>query len=961
MASDSNFKSGSDSKRRALFEQLLQKEKLGPALPSTIPHRLSAGPAPLSFAQERLWFLHQLEPENPEYNIPLGLRLQGALNLSVLQRCLDEILQRHEALRTRFETVEGRPHQVVEPMVSLGMQLTDLSDLPEEQREAEALRLCTQEARRPFDLAEGPPVRAKLFRLGPACHILFLNMHHIASDGWSIGVLSRELKTLYQAFCERKPSPLPELPIQYADYAIWQRDRLRGEVLEQQLAYWKKQLEGAPALSVLPADRPRPAARRDRGALLSYELPESLLPALAQLSQHEGASLFMTLLAAFQTLLFRFTGLDDVVVGSAIAGRNRAELESLIGFLVNTLVLRGDLSGNPSFKNLLGRTREVALGAYAHQDLPFERLVEELRPARDMSHSPLFQVMFTLQSAPWETVDLAGVRVTPIRLHSGTSKFDLTLSVNERGKALQAAVEYNTDLFEAETVRRMLGHYQALLESIVSNPEQRLSDLPLLTERERHELRAECRIESGEIEAVLEGHPGVREAVVVLREDVPGDKRLVAYLTPEAEDRPSASELRGLVQAKLPEYMVPSAFVMLDRFARTPNGKVDRKALPKPEINSSAPGFVPPRTPTEIALAKIWCEVLGLRQVGVHDNFFESGGHSLVAMRLISQINRDLKSELKVRTLFLHPTIRELVKDLSAQQTEGRKPELILLQEGNSGPELFFLIDEGSLGLFKLAHFMGEGVCIYASVVPLPESALRASAKRQFAALPRMEDLAAEHARLIGRHQTKGPLLLAGHCFGGMLAFEAAHQLLRAGKKVEAVLMLDTWMVRPTSWWRRKTWLRAHGRKLLQQGPLYLWRKSRRRINLEKGKLASTLKLAVSPDFSAHVPWAIIERIYRHVAAGYRPQVLAGRGMLFVSKDDWLTRAYRQLDDSLGAGSWFGGGVEVLDVPGDHVTVLDEPRLPELARRYRDGLEKYQSRRFSSQDRPPLAQARGPA
>jgi thioesterase domain-containing protein/acyl carrier protein len=947
MTPDSSFKFGSGSKRRALFEKLLLQEKLGSTSPSTIPRRPATGTAPLSFAQERLWFLDQLEPDSAVYNIPMGLRLKGALNPSVLQRCLDEIVQRHEALRTRFETVEGQPYQVVEPMASPGIPLMDLSRLPEEQREAEARQLCTDEAHRPFDLAQGPLVRARLLCVGTEEHIFLLVMHHIASDGWSIGVLLRELKTLYQAFCENQPSPLPELPIQYADYAVWQRDWLRGEVLEQQLNYWKKQLEGAPARLGLPADWPRPATQSYRGALLSYELPKPLLPALMELSRREGASLFMTLLAVFQTLLYRYTGLEDIVVGSAIAGRNRTEVESLIGFFVNMLVLRGDLSGNPSFRTLLGRTREVALGAYAHQDLPFEKLVEVLQPERDMSHSPLFQVLFVLQNAPGESVNLAGVQVTPIQLHSGTSKFDLTLFIREGGESLKAMVEYNTDLFEAETIRRMLGHYQTLLEGIVSNPEQRLLDLPFLTERKRNRLLGEFRIELGEIESVLAGHPGVREAVVVLREDVPGDKRLVAYLTPKEGEPPTVSELRDRLQAKLPEHMVPSAFVTLDCFPMARNGKVDRQALPKPEFESVAAEFVPPSTPTEIALAKIWCEVLGLKQVGLHDNFFELGGHSLLAMRLISQIKRDLKSDLPVRALFQHPTIESLAKELTAQRTKGRKPELIQLQAGDSGPELFFVIDEGSLGLFKLAHYMGGDLPLYASVVPLAESALRASAKRQFSALPRMEDLAAEHAALIRSHPTTSPLLLAGHCFGGMLAFEVAHQLQRAGQQVEAVLMLDTWMIRPTSWWRKKTGFRAHFRRLLQQGPIYIWQKSRRRIKREKGKLVSTLKLAIHDDFSLHVPWTIIQRIYRHAGVGYQPQVLASRGMLFVSKDDWMSNAYQQLDDSLGASRLFSGGVEVFDVPGNHETVLDEPYLPELAECYKKGLEKLRSKQNS--------------
>jgi amino acid adenylation domain-containing protein len=456
------------------------------------------------------------------------------------------------------------------------------------------------------------------------------------------------------------------------------------------------------------------------------------------------------------------------------------------------------------------------------------------------------------------------------------------------------------------------------------------------------------RIELSEIESVLATHPSVRKAVVVARADVHGDKQLVTYMTGKNGVPPKSSELRNLLKSKLPEYMMPAAFVTLEQFPLTPNGKVDRKALPMPEFESAAGQFVPPSTPTEETLAKIWCEVLGLKQVGIRDNFFDLGGHSLLSIRLLHKINLVLKLDLPVRSLFQNPTIEDLVKSLPAQRKKERKPELMQLHAGNSGPELFFLIDEGSLGLFKLAHSMSEDFPSYASLVPLPEPALKASANKQFSALPRMEDLAAEHAALIKSHQTNGSLLLVGHCFGGLLAFEVAHQLQRAGKQVEAVLMLDTWMIEPTFWWQKKAWFRAHVWKLLQQGSPYLWRKSLRRINLEKDKLASRLNLAIHGDFNAHVPWAIIERIYNHVIYGYRPQVLANRGMLFVSQDDWLSKAYRQLDDSLGASRWFGGGVEVMDVPGDHVTVLDEPRLPELAKCFRSSLEKLRLKQINS-------------
>ena len=479
--------------RQLLLEQKSEileflKDAEGPEREPPLQSAPRDGNLPLSFAQQRLWVLDQFEPNSAVYNIPMALRLTGALDTAVLQRCLSEIARRHEALRTRFMTVDGEPSQSIQPAASLELPLLDIGGLPEPEREETALRLCAEEARRPFDLTRDILLRAKLLRLGQADHILIVTMHHIASDGWSLGVLSHELSKLYTAFVDGRPSPLPELPVQYADFAAWQRDWLQGEVLEKQLDYWRKQLEGAPAVLELPTDRPRPAVQSSRGALMTGELPRPLSAALNELSRAEGVTLFMTLLAAFQTLLHRYSGSDQIVVGTPIAGRQRPELEPLIGFFVNTLVMRGDLSGDPSFRTLLARTRDAALGAYANQDLPFEKLVEELRPDRSASHAPLFQAMFLLQNAEWAPPSLPGLEVATAPVDIGISKFDLTLSVRERKGLLGAVVEYNTDLFEAETIRRMLGHYQTLLEGIVANPDARLSELPLLPDTERQQL-----------------------------------------------------------------------------------------------------------------------------------------------------------------------------------------------------------------------------------------------------------------------------------------------------------------------------------------------------------------------------------------------------------------------------------------------------------------------------------------
>ena len=1192
--------------QRAVLSQRLHEKRTSPGSRTTIPRRVEMGPAPLSYAQERLWFLNQYEA-NAVYNIPLELRMTGHLDVPVLERCLDEIVRRHEVLRTRFETLENQPVQVIEPGASLAVPLTDLTKLPEADRIAEAERLGAEEARRPFNLKNDKMmIRAKLFRLTPTEHILFLNLHHIATDGWSMGVIFRELRVLYPAFLEGKPSPLPDLPIAYADYAIWQRRWLQGSMMESQLEYWLKQLDGAPERLELPTDRPRPAVQGSRGAMVTATLPESLARGLKDLSRAEGTTLYMTLMAAFQALLHRYTGLEDILVGSAIAGRSRTEMEGLIGFFVNTLVLRGDLSGRPTFRELLHRTREVALAAFAHQDLPFEKLVEMLKPPRGVSHPPLLQVMLVVQNAPTESAKLPELEFASKLIHTGTAKFDLTFFINEAGEALELEMEYNSDLFDATGVSRLLVHFRKLLKAIVAHPGQPIAELPLLTEEERrqvlvdwnqtareyprekriHEifeeqaaltpdavavafgdttlsyreldaqanrlarhlrtlgvkpealvgLRVErspemiigllgilkaggaywaleehlptdrlltmladarpkvvlyrrvsteaapdfsalkeapvavaiedllektppagtdgptpgraidpayvnytsgstgkpkgvvvphrgvvrlvketdyasfgaeetllhlsplsfdastfeiwgallnggrvvvmppglptlaeiggairthgvttvwltaglfhlmvderledlkplrqllaggdvlspdhvrrarralpgCRIingygptenttftctytvgeeigpvipigkpiantkvylldenrqpvpigvpgelyaggdgvargylhepgltaqrflsdpfsgadgakmyrtgdrarwradgnieflgrqdhqikihgfrvELGEIEEVLNRHPGVRTSAVVAWEEAPGDKRLTAYVV--RRNGASPSELREALRSKLPEYMVPAAFVTLDAMPLTPSGKVDRKALPQPNYGAIADGsqFVAPGTPTEVALAKIWCDVLGSSQVGINDNFFELGGHSLLAVRLISKINRTMGRNLSIPVFFQNPTVRLLAAALDARSGEvddhaTATPWVKVEGRGTKTP-LFFLHGDwtgGGLYCGRLSQALGEAQPFYA--LPPYRSGRQVTVT--------MEEMATFHIGAIREHSPHGPYLLGGYCVGATVVMEIVRQLLAQGEKVEHIFVI---------------------------------------------------------------------------------------------------------------------------------------------------------------------------
>jgi amino acid adenylation domain-containing protein len=436
---------------------------------------------PLSFAQSRLWFLDQLAPGDAAYNVVGAVRVRGPLDVEALRAALGEIMRRHEALRTTFASVGGEPVQVIAPEGRLGLEVEPISAKELEQRLGEL-------AREPFDLRTGPLVRARLLELGEHEHVLVLGMHHIVSDGWSLGVMLRETSTLYQAFSSGEPSPLADPEIQYADYAHWQRDRYdRGE-LNEQLNYWRTHLADAPPALELPTDHPRSPLDRGHGAQHPIEIDTDQLDALRALSREHGATLYMTLLAALQTLLSRISGQHDILVGSPIAGRTRAELENLIGFFVNTLVIRADLSENPTFAELLARVRESSLDAYTNQEVPFEKLVETLAPHRDLTHTPLFSVMFVLQNAPTTPFTLPNTQIEPLPITTNTAKFDLTLSLQEDTTGLHGYLEYNEHLFNTTTAHRLATTYKTILKHILTNPHQPTATIPLLTPTERHHL-----------------------------------------------------------------------------------------------------------------------------------------------------------------------------------------------------------------------------------------------------------------------------------------------------------------------------------------------------------------------------------------------------------------------------------------------------------------------------------------
>lgn len=1202
--------------RKAEMREFLHKvNAVTSSNPSPILPVPKDGNLRLSFAQARLWFLAQLEPDSSAYNMPAAYRLTGLLNVTALSQSLSEIVRRHEALRTTFPSVDGQPKQVISLDTALTLPVIDLRELPADQRLSEAQHLATKEAQQLFDLATGPLFRVKLLHLEEAEHMLVVTIHHIVYDGWSYDIFFQELAALYDAFCSGKPSPLAELPIQYADFAVWQRQWLQGEILQAQLDYWKQQLSGSLPILQLPTDRPRPVLQSYQGAKQFLKLPKNLSESLKALSRQQGVTMFMTLLAAFQILLCRYSGQEDIIVGSPSAGRNRMETEGLIGFFVNTLVLRTDLSSNPTFQELLERVRKVTLGAYDHQDLPFEKLVEELQPERDSSRTPLFQVWFNMLTSADNQLELSGLKVESFSIPETLSKFDLTLYIREQKPEIQLELVYNTKLFELDRIVEMLNQYKQMLVQIVAAPkspirsyslvtsesrpllpdpsavlpepryelvtsmfaawvtrtpeqpavcqgnhawtyrklaesadalarillahdieqgdivavvgprsfgliasmmgvflsggvlltidwnlpsnrqqlmlrvaeakcllyvgDRRLEDewmqefpsldiicvdldkgqaidseksfdfeavqlpdlapddaayifftsgttgipkgvlgchkglshflnwqreifaigsqdrsaqltglsfdvvlrdifLPLTSgatlclledsydlgperimtwlERERisvlhtvpslaqswlvnvtpgvslrslrwlffagepltetlvHQWReafpeaggivnlygptettlAKCfyqvpaiippgvqpvgsplpetqalvladnrlcgvgesgeivlrtpfrslgyvnareenqqrfsknpfrnderdllyytgdrgryrldgsleilgrldhqvkirgmRVELGEIEAVLNQYPAVQTAVVILWEDIPDKKRLVAYVVTKQKQSLAIAQLRSFVKEHLPQYMVPSAFVMLDALPLTPNGKLDRRALPAPAQASpeSEQAFVAARDTVELQLTKIWEELLGIQPIGLKNNFFDLGGHSLLAVRLFTQIEKIFGKNLPLATLFQAVTIEQLAKVI--RQEQGLTPWSLLVPIQTSGdkPPLFCPQGVGGNVLVyrDLARYLGPDQPVYG----LQAQGLDGKKSPYF----RLEDMAADFINQIRTIQPEGPYFLAGLSAGGRVAFEIAQQLHTQGQKVALLAMFDT-------------------------------------------------------------------------------------------------------------------------------------------------------------------------
>ena len=474
--------------KRELFEKMLMEQGVDLSQIMIVPQKRDGKPFPLSYSQQRLWFLDQLEPGSALYNIPSVLRIRGKLNIEALQKSFNDIIRRHEVLRTTFSTVDENPVQIIADTLELEIPVIRVEESDRQRREETIHEMALEEALQPFNLHTGPLLRVKLLKISNEEHILLVTMHHIVSDNWSTGLFVHEMLQLYPAFAAGKPSPLPDPPVQYADFAHWQRKWLSGKTLENQLSYWRGKLAGLPPVLDLPTDRPRPAYQTYNGDYITFPLDDNLSEKLRGLARSEDVTLFMILLAAFDVLLAKYSGQDDIPVGTPVANRNRSETENMIGFFVNTLVLRADLSGNPSFTALLKQVKESTLGALAHQDVPFETLVEELQPERNMSHPPLFQVMFVLNNAPVAVLELAGLTFELIEIENKTAKFDMVLNITERQNALTGKLEFNTDLYDRDTMERLIHHYLMLLKAVTERPESTVSELELLDKEEKNAL-----------------------------------------------------------------------------------------------------------------------------------------------------------------------------------------------------------------------------------------------------------------------------------------------------------------------------------------------------------------------------------------------------------------------------------------------------------------------------------------
>jgi|GEM_PF-610488 len=758
-------------------------------------------PLPLSFAQERLWQLIKLDPETLVYNIPNAFRLSLKLDISALEKSLSEIIRRHSILRTIFKEINGETVQVIVPATTLKLPIIDLEKLPSEEQKIKTQAIVREAINKPFNLTEEPGFRGKLIRFNETESILLLTTHHIIFDGFSFGVFSKEMTSLYEGFTTDKNSALKELPIQYSDFAYWQKKWLEGEAGKPLINYWKKQLSGNIQPLKLPTDKTT-ATPKYEGATFQFSIPNNITQELKKLSQETGVTLFTTLLAAYNTLLYAETGQEDIILCSPVAGRDRPETQQLIGYFNHLLVMRNNLTENPTFLELLQRVNKVVLGAREHQDLPFQKLI-------DFTNIPLTKGMFALQNYKSQPLQLKEVKISSLPLPKNTANFDLSLTIYDRGEQLLGKFQYKTNLFDTAKIKELGKNFPYLLEKLGKNPNIHLADLETEWEQNVHPEIAQLPIPISQIEKILAQHPNIEENTILLLTDSQGNKKLTAYIVPTQEEVPTLTAVQSFLAAKLPKYMVPESFVLLDSLPLKTNGKINYRELIEITQVRQKPPTTPPSTPVEQKLAEIWKRVLWLEQeIGIHDNFFDLGGHSLLAVKLVQEIEQEFNKKLPLSALFQLGTIAEMANLLIREEEEitptpdlapeiyhkilaytsgwrGKriKPHSLIVGMNEKGTKqpLFWCL-QGFKELSQLAKYMGEDQPIYGM-----RSGHLAMEKTE----ENIKALAAYYVTEILEVDPVGPYLIGGNCQAGKIAFTIAKKLQEAGKTVTLLCILD--------------------------------------------------------------------------------------------------------------------------------------------------------------------------